>query len=28
MSLIPFGGNKIPHPWLQKNYPDSYLSMG
>jgi acetyl-CoA acyltransferase len=29
MSLIPFGGNKISiNPWLQKNYPDSYLSMG
>ena len=29
MSLIPFGGNKISiNPWLQENYPDSYLSMG
>ena len=29
MSLIPFGGNKISiNPWLQQNYPDSYLSMG
>jgi acetyl-CoA acyltransferase len=29
MSLIPFGGNKISiNPWLQRNYPDSYLSMG
>jgi acetyl-CoA acyltransferase len=29
MSFIPFGGNKISiNPWLQQNYPDSYLSMG
>ncbi|MGA2195455.1 MAG: acetyl-CoA C-acyltransferase [Bryobacteraceae bacterium] len=29
MSLIPFGGYKISiNPWLQQNYPDSYLSMG
>jgi len=29
MSLIPFGGNKISiNPWLERNYPDSYLSMG
>jgi acetyl-CoA acyltransferase len=29
MSMIPFGGNKISiNPWLQQNYPDSYLSMG
>jgi acetyl-CoA acyltransferase len=29
MSLIPFGGHKISiNPWLQRNYPDSYLSMG
>ncbi len=29
MSLIPMGGNKISiNPWLEKNYPNSYLSMG
>ena len=29
MSFIPFGGHKISiNPWLQQNYPDSYLSMG
>jgi acetyl-CoA acyltransferase len=29
MSLIPFGGNKISiNPWLEENYPNSYLSMG
>src|SRR5260370_1894638 len=29
MSFIPFGGNKISiNPWLQQNYPDSYLTMG
>src|SRR4030081_3920510 len=29
MSFIPFGGNKISiNPWLQQNYPDSYLLMG
>lgn len=29
MSFVPFGGNKISmNPWLQRNYPDSYLSMG
>src|SRR4051794_13143678 len=29
MSFIPFGGIKISiNPWLQQNYPDSYLSMG
>ncbi|MBZ5725072.1 MAG: acetyl-CoA C-acyltransferase [Acidobacteriia bacterium] len=29
MSLVPMGGNKISiNPWLQENYPDSYLSMG
>ena len=29
MSFIPIGGNKISiNPWLQQNYPDSYLSMG
>src|SRR3974377_1444951 len=27
MSFIPMGGNKISiNPWLQQNYPDSYLS--
>src|SRR6201999_923098 len=27
MSLVPFGGNKISiNPWLQENYPNSYLS--
>src|ERR1700690_154474 len=29
MSMIPMGGNKISiNPWLEENYPDSYLSMG
>jgi acetyl-CoA acyltransferase len=29
MSMIPFGGNKISiNPWLEENYPNSYLSMG
>jgi acetyl-CoA acyltransferase len=29
MSLVPMGGNKISiNPWLEENYPDSYLSMG
>jgi acetyl-CoA acyltransferase len=29
MSFVPFGGNKIAvNPWLVKNYPDSYMSMG
>lgn len=29
MSFVPFGGNKISlNPWLVKQYPDSYLSMG
>jgi acetyl-CoA acyltransferase len=29
MSLIPMGGNKISiNPWIEQNYPDSYLSMG
>ncbi len=29
MSLIPMGGNKISiNPWLEENYPLSYLSMG
>ncbi len=29
MSLIPMGGNKISiNPWLQENYPGSYLTMG
>jgi acetyl-CoA acyltransferase len=29
MSLIPMGGNKISiNPWLEENYPESYLSMG
>jgi len=29
MSFIPMGGHKISiNPWLQQNYPDSYLSMG
>ena len=29
MSFVPMGGNKISiNPWLQQNYPDSYLSMG
>ncbi len=29
MSLIPMGGNKLlPNPWLVKNYPEAYTSMG
>lgn len=29
MSLIPMGGNKISiNPWIEKNYPDSCLTMG
>jgi len=29
MSMIPMGGNKISiNPWIEQNYPDSYLSMG
>jgi len=29
MSFVPMGGNKISiNPWLEENYPDSYLSMG
>src|SRR5215471_4467228 len=29
MTMIPMGGNKVSaNPWLVKNYPDSYLSMG
>src|SRR6516164_3092431 len=29
MSFVPMGGNKVSiNPWLQQNYPDSYLSMG
>jgi len=29
MSLIPMGGNKVSiNPWIEQNYPDSYLSMG
>ena len=29
MSLIPFGGNKVSiNPWLEENYPNTYLSMG
>src|SRR5215831_8123348 len=29
MSLIPMGGHKISfNPWIEQNYPDSYLSMG
>ena len=29
MSMIPMGGNKISiNPWLEENYPESYLSMG
>ena len=29
MSFVPMGGNKVSiNPWLQENYPDSYLSMG
>ena len=29
MSLIPMGGHKLSvNPWIEKNYPESYLSMG
>jgi len=29
MSMIPMGGHKISiNPWLEENYPNSYLSMG
>ncbi|HUA59910.1 MAG TPA: acetyl-CoA C-acyltransferase [Verrucomicrobiae bacterium] len=29
MSLIPMGGNKISiNPWIERNYPDSCLTMG
>jgi acetyl-CoA acyltransferase len=29
MSMVPMGGNKISiNPWLERNYPESYLSMG
>jgi acetyl-CoA acyltransferase len=29
MSFVPFGGNKVSvNPWLQQNWPGSYLSMG
>jgi acetyl-CoA acyltransferase len=29
MSLIPMGGHKVSiNPWLEENYPESYLSMG
>jgi acetyl-CoA acyltransferase len=29
MSMIPMGGHKISiNPWLEENYPESYLSMG
>jgi acetyl-CoA acyltransferase len=29
MSLIPMGGHKVSiNPWIEQNYPDSYLSMG
>ncbi len=29
MSLIPMGGHKFSaNPWIEQNYPDSYLSMG
>jgi acetyl-CoA acyltransferase len=29
MSFVPMGGNKISiNPWLEENYPGSYLSMG
>lgn len=29
MSMVPMGGNKISvNPWLERHYPDSYLSMG
>ena len=29
MSYVPFGGNKVSiNPWLEENWPGSYLSMG
>ena len=29
MSMVPMGGNKVAiNPWLEENYPGSYLSMG
>ena len=29
MSFVPMGGNKVSiNPWLEVNYPDSYMSMG
>jgi len=29
MSMIPMGGHKVSiNPWLEENYPNSYLSMG
>jgi acetyl-CoA acyltransferase len=29
MSLIPMGGNQVSiNPWIEQNYPDSYLNMG
>ena len=29
MSLVPMGGNKVSiNPWIERHYPDSYLSMG
>jgi acetyl-CoA acyltransferase len=29
MSLVPIGGNKYsPNPWLMKNYPEVYMTMG
>ena len=29
MSMIPMGGHKVSiNPWIEQNYPDSYLSMG
>jgi acetyl-CoA acyltransferase len=29
MSMVPMGGNKISiNPWLEENYPGSYMSMG
>ena len=29
MSMVPMGGNKVSiNPWLEENYPGSYLSMG
>lgn len=29
MSMVPMGGNKVSvNPWLEENYPGSYMSMG